>query len=144
MTSKLAMAIIISSFSLAAHATITVSEPWARATVEGQSMGGAFLAITNDSNRDVALIGVATNVAHHAEMHIMQEANGMMQMVQVQQLDIPAHQTVTLAPKGKHIMLMGLEHALSAGQNVGLKLKFKDNGRIKRINVNAPVRSLGQ
>lgn len=144
MKSTLLLAAVIGSLSLTAHAKITVTDPWARATVEGQSMGGAFLAITNDSNYDAALVGVATDVAHHAEMHIMQEANGMMQMVQVQKIDIPAHQTVTLAPKGKHIMLMGLDHALSVGQNVGLKLKFKENGHIKRIRVNAPVRSLGQ
>jgi len=34
--------------SLTAHAKTSVSEPWARATVAGQVMGGAFVNLTSD------------------------------------------------------------------------------------------------
>lgn len=139
----IAAASVSLGLSSTANAKVTVSDAWARATVAGQSMGGAFLTLTNDSNHAAALVGVATNAADHAELHIMQESNGMMQMVQTQQIDIPAHQSITLAPKGKHIMLMGLNKALAEGDVVGLKLKINDNGRIKRIHIKAQVRALG-
>lgn len=126
-----------------AQAKVTVSDAWARATVTGQTMGGAFLTLTNDSDHDAALISVATDAADHAEMHVMQESNGMMQMVQTQRIEIPAHQSVTLAPKGTHIMLMGLNKTLTEGNVIGLKLKMNDNGRINRIRIKAPVRALG-
>ena len=53
-------------------------------------------------------------------------------------LVIPAKQTVVLAPAGDHIMLAGLNHALTAGQKIPAVLVFQKAGRVKiEISVEA-------
>jgi hypothetical protein len=41
---------------------------------------------------------------------------------------IPAGQRVTLAPKSTHVMLMGLDGPLVAGQAFVVKLRFAESG----------------
>ncbi|TDR31277.1 copper chaperone PCu(A)C [Hydromonas duriensis] len=141
---KIPAIIALAFFTLAAHAKITVNEPWARATVDGQTMGGAFLTLTNDGNDNATLIGAQSPVAEKVELHIMSNHEGMMHMQATSEIQLPAHQTVTLAPKSTHIMLMGLKNTLRAGETVPLTLLVKQKGRTQQLRVQASVKALGQ
>jgi copper(I)-binding protein len=46
-------------------------------------------------------------------------------------VEIPAGKRVELAPKGKHLMLMGLDAPLVAGQTYTLVLRFAESGEQK-------------
>lgn len=128
--------------SLTAQAKVTALDPWVRATVDGQVMGGAFVTLKNDGASTAVLESAQSNVAHHIELHHMQNTDGMMQMVQISAIEIPAQQSVVLAPKGLHLMLMGLKRTLRAGETVPFVLIIKQNGRTKSIRINATVREL--
>jgi copper(I)-binding protein len=53
-------------------------------------------------------------------------------------LTIEAGQTVRLEPGGYHLMLMGLDHPLTAGSSGALTLVLADGSKIE---VTAPIRA---
>ncbi len=62
----------------------------------------------------------------------------MMTMVEVDEIEVPAGETVMLKPGGYHIMLMELAEPLEAGTTIELTLEFHESGSQK---VNFEVRS---
>lgn len=124
---KLLGTLILAGFCQAAFAAgITVEQPWARATVEGMSMGGAFMNIKNDTAKDDFLIGGSSPVAGKIEVHTHVNDNGVMRMREVAGgIPLKAGQTTELKPGSYHIMFMGLKKQLKQGEKVPLTLKFK-------------------
>jgi copper(I)-binding protein len=58
---------------------------------------------------------------------------------------LPAGKPVELKPGGYHLMLMGVERTLGAGDRIPFNLTIADrNGKKTRIEVKADVRPLGQ
>ena len=120
--------------------SIRVADPWARATVAGQKVGGVYMVIL--SPRDARLIGVASPLAGTAEVHSMTMDGGTMRMRAVGALDLPAGTPVKLAPGGYHVMLFDLKKPLVAGEKVPLTLLIEEAGkRVQKIKVNAIVRT---
>ncbi|AXF84860.1 hypothetical protein DTO96_100571 [Ephemeroptericola cinctiostellae] len=144
MNIKHIIAFALTAMSLNTYAKITVTEPWVRATVTGQTMGGAFMTLHNDSAQEARVIAVSTNAAQEAQLHTMIEKNGMMQMSATTAVTIPAAGSFTFKPGSTHIMLMGLQHSLQAGDRIPLVLTVVQHGHTKKIQVTAEVRPLGQ
>ncbi|HWH49423.1 MAG TPA: copper chaperone PCu(A)C [Burkholderiales bacterium] len=120
--------------------SIRVSDPWAKATVAGQTVGGVYMQIV--SPRAARLVGVNSPLARAAEVHSMTMDGGTMRMRAVGALDLPAGTRVDLAPGGYHIMLFDLKKPLLAGQKVPLTLLIEEKGeRVRKIAVNAIVRA---
>ena len=63
----IATSILVTSF--AAAQTVTISNPWARATVQGQKATGAFMTVTSKENSK--LVAASTPVAGVVEIHEM-------------------------------------------------------------------------
>lgn len=136
---SLIAAVVVPSAAPAADA-IRVIEPWARATVPGQKVGGVYMEIV--SSRDARLTGVASPLAGAAEVHSMTMDGGTMKMRVVEALDLPAGRPVKLAPGGYHVMLFDLKKPLVAGKKVPLTLIIEDAGkRTHKIAVTAIVRT---
>lgn len=131
-------------FLLSAHVyagEISIKDAWARATAPGQVNGSAGVVIT--SKKDARLIAVKSAVADSAEIHSMSMDNGVMQMRQLDYLELPAKQPITLGPGGNHLMLFGLKHPLKAGTTLPLTLtvQYADK-RTENIKIKAQIRSL--
>ena len=125
----------------AAHAAdlVQVKEPWAKATVPGQKVGGVYMKIVAREN--LRLTGVKSAVAETAEVHQMKMENGMMRMRAVPILELPAGKTVKLEPGGYHIMLFDIRQSLVAGQKLKLELTVEDASKHQhRVAVEAVVR----
>jgi copper(I)-binding protein len=121
-------------------ALITVEDPWVRGTVEGQTGSGAYMRLT--SSEDAQLVGAASPVAEHVEIHEMRTVNDMMTMRRVERLALPAHASVAL-DHDYHVMFIGLRHQLVVGQTVPITLQVQDaQGRRHAVEVLAPVRAL--
>lgn len=126
--------------ALAAEAVSSVSKPWVRATVPGQSVAGAYMDITAKGN--AALVGVASPVAAKAELHTMTMDGGVMKMRPLDKLDLPAGKTVNLKPGGHHVMLVDIRRELKAGERVPLTLTVQDaHGARSTLKVDAEVRA---
>lgn len=121
-----------------AFADATVSDPYARATPPNARNGAAYATI-NSTTGD-RLLSVVTAAAKMAEIHETTVQDGVARMREIEGgLEIPAGGAVTLAPGGKHIMLMGLTGPLAEGAEITLTLTFEKAGEIEAT---APVRKL--
>lgn len=123
--------------------TPVITEAWARTTMPGQPVGGAYMKIS--SERDVTLFHVETDVAREVQVHTMHIDKGVMKMREHGPLEIPAEKTVTLAPGGLHMMLLGLKQQLKIGDSISLVMTFVDSNKAKTTTViKVPVRPIGQ
>ena len=110
---------------------VTVTDAWARATVQGQKATGAFMKITAKDN--AKLVGVSSPVAGVAEIHEMKMEKDVMKMAALPNgLDLPAGKAVELKPGGYHVMLMDLKAPLAKDTTVPLTLTFQDAKGVKR------------
>ncbi|MFP5418581.1 MAG: copper chaperone PCu(A)C [Gammaproteobacteria bacterium] len=122
-------------------ASIGVTGAWARATVPGQSVGGAYMQIRTDA--DARLIGASSLVASRVEVHEMKMDGDVMRMRELKVLDLPKGKTVSLAPGGLHLMLMNLKKPIAAGDVVPVTLVVESGGKRQPIEVKAEVRPMG-
>jgi copper(I)-binding protein len=120
-------------------AEVSIGDPYARAVPPGQPNSAVFMSLTNQSGQAQALVGAESTVSEIVELHTHVEEDGMMRMRRIDQIDVPAGETVTLKPGGLHVMLIGLKQALEPDDAVDLTLIFDDGSRIP---VQAPVRRI--
>lgn len=104
---------------------VTVTDAWARATVQGQKATGAFMTITAKDN--AKLVSVSSPVAGVAEIHEMKIDKDVMRMAALPNgLDLPAGKAVEFKPGGYHVMLMDLKTPLAKDTTVPVTLTFQD------------------
>lgn len=140
-TTGLLSALLCAACAFPAHAQVSVTDPWVRATVAQQQVTGAFMRIT--SIQDARLIDIKSPLAGVVELHQMAMENDVMKMRAVKALDLPAGKSVELKPGGYHLMLMDLKRPLKEGETVPLTLVVE--GRDKKrsnIEVKAQVKPL--
>lgn len=130
--------------SVAAYAAdVEVRSAWVRGTVPAQTTSTAYMELTSKSG--AFLVGVSTPVAEDAEVHEMKMEGAVMKMRAVPRLALSAGKTVTLAPGGYHVMLMGLKQRLKPGDTVPITLKIENaNKKADALIVNAEVRDLAE
>ena len=112
--------------AIAQTADPQITAAWARAT-PGAAQGAAAYVTIVSAGGD-RLTAIATPVAQKAELHTMTMDGNVMKMRQVDGIDLPAGQTVTLKPGGYHIMLTGLTQPLKEGETFPLSLTFAKAG----------------
>ncbi|MQA66913.1 MAG: copper chaperone PCu(A)C [Alphaproteobacteria bacterium] len=120
--------------------SLIIGHPWARATIGTSRPGGAYLTITNKGGEADRLTGAECPIAERVELHRSSVEGGMMRMVPVGAIEVPAGGKVMFAPSGYHLMLLGLKKPLVAGSKVPLTLVFEKAGR---ITVEVAVEPLG-
>jgi copper(I)-binding protein len=113
-------------------AQIDVADAWARPTVGSGRMSAAYMTIANKGATDDRLKSARTPKAKSVELHqTTMTADGVMQMRPVEDgLPVEAGSSLVLQPGGAHFMLLGLEDALEAGQDLVLTLEFAKAGLI--------------
>jgi copper(I)-binding protein len=107
---------------------ISVENYWVKSSemsVEG-GMTAVYGTITNNSGRDVVLLGGSTEVAGIVEVHEMAMIDGQMKMQKIDGgLTIPAGKSVVLEPGGNHLMLMELTGVIEPGSQISVTLDFE-------------------
>ncbi|MBV9757449.1 MAG: copper chaperone PCu(A)C [Alphaproteobacteria bacterium] len=119
---------------------IQVSKPWTRATAAPGSTAAVYATITNHGGTPDRLTGAACPVAQSTEIHQDTNENGIMRMRPVDGIDIPPGHTLTLAPNGYHLMLVGTKQRLTRGSTITCTLQFRDAGP---VGIELPVRAAG-
>ena len=147
---------------------LEVSDAWVRTSPAVATAGAAYLDITNGTGTDDVLVSasVEESVAAKVELHEttaveddgdagMGEGSGgdmgegttdtsmagapMMQMQPVEDIPVPAGETVSLEPGGLHIMMLDLVEPLEMGTTIEITLTFEQAGEVV---VDAEVRDL--
>jgi copper(I)-binding protein len=132
----------------------SVAGAWARSSADGQSSGAVYLEIT--SNVEAAVVGasVPSDIAGTIQLHetvtvaedgamddeamedgamddeAMDDMAGTMSMQAVDQIALPAGETVVLEPGGLPVMLLDLTGPLVAGDTFELTLSLDDGSSV--------------
>jgi hypothetical protein len=109
---------------------IHIKDPFSRALPPISKNGAVYVTLANHGHLSDQLVGAATPIAEHAEIHTHQMEDGMMKMRKVDKVELPPHKEVVFAPGGNHIMLIGLSQALKEGEYFPLILHLKEAGHV--------------
>ncbi len=107
---------------------LSIDDVWARTGQPGQ-VSAAFMDVKNKGAAD-KIVSAHCDCAKATELHDMKMADGKMLMMQVPAMDVPANGDLKLKPGGYHIMLIGLNRPLVAGETLPIKLKFEKAGEV--------------
>lgn len=135
---KFILAALISVSTLFAS-SIEIEGAYARATPPHLPNSAAFMTIKNTTSESISVVSASSNVSKVVELHTHTMKDGVMKMIQIPKIDIPANAETTLKPGGLHIMFIGLHNPLKKGESVTLRLNFS-NGESKEIT--APIKTV--
>ncbi len=107
---------------------IQIMDAFARASIPN---GAVYFNVMNMGDAADAIISAESDVADVVELHeTILDEDQMMQMMPVEQFDLPTAETVTLEPGGKHVMLLGIQEGLAEGDMISVTLNFANSDPI--------------
>ena len=106
-------------------AGIQVTEAWIRWLPANLPAGG-YAKVTNDTDKEVKLVGASSPKYGMVMLHQTVNKNGMSNMVHVDSIAIAPHKSMAFTPGNYHIMLMQPKPGIEPGQKVPVTLKFAD------------------
>lgn len=129
---KFFIGILFLFFSELAVADVKINDCWVKAPIAGSDTTAAFMTFSNTSDEEISLLSIKTEAAHMAHFHNMKEEGGVISMLSLDKLTIPAHEKVSLNARGLHVMLMGLKEPLYSGDWIEVEFELSDGSRIVR------------
>jgi hypothetical protein len=126
-----------------ANAQVTVEDAWLRASVGAGKNTAGYAVIRNGGDTADELLSVRTPIAAVVELHESRSEDGVMSMRPVGNVLVPPHDSIELRPGGFHLMIMGLNGPLRAGDVVKLQLVFRSAGTIEASAKVMPVSATG-
>ncbi len=114
--------------------TIDIRQPWARtghthtsAAIEPGVAG--FMTLANTGSEPDRLLAAASPAAETTEIHGIKVVGSEIAMRLLEKgIGLPADTTITLRPRGYHLMMRGLRAPLAKGQRVPVTLTFERAG----------------
>jgi periplasmic copper chaperone A len=108
-------------------------DAWSPPSLIGTTIGVAYLTLT--SPEDDALVRVESPVAGRIELHAHQMQGDIVQMRKLNTIPLVAGKTVTLAPRGLHLMLFQLHRPLKEGAHYPITLHYASGAKITIIAI---------
>ncbi|MCC5962954.1 MAG: copper chaperone PCu(A)C [Rhodobacteraceae bacterium] len=136
MKTRFLAASVVALFAVPALASdgIRITDPFARSAHGMSQSGAAFMTIENHGVTDRRLIAARSDAAARVELHThVEDDEGVMRMVEVEEFLIPAHGTHALERGGDHIMFMGIAQSFDHGAEVSVTLVFDDGAEMELI-----------
>ncbi len=127
----LTLAAIFITAGGASASSIMIIEAYARASATPTAAAGAaYVSVMNHAAEADTLVSAATPAARTADIHMTENADGVMRMKAAGPLEIPAMGTLEMKPGGYHIMFMGLKQPLKEGDTLDVTLTFEKAGQV--------------
>jgi copper(I)-binding protein len=138
---RIVLAVLLFASGVSAQAQFVIDKPWARSTVPGQSVAGAFMKI--ESKTPVSLVGASSPAARRVEIHESSMEGGVMRMRPIARISVTPGKPMELKPGGYHIMLMDIVKPLAKGDSVPLRLTFESPGKpAQTVDIKVEVRDV--
>jgi protein SCO1/2 len=118
---------------------VAIMNSWVREAHEAAKVNAGYMTLVNVGTEAVTLVGIESDAYRNVEVHEMVAVDGLMEMREVTDMEIPSKGQVQLAPGGKHLMLMGPKEYLKTGQEVDMTLIFK-SGKKQKVTVKVAAR----
>jgi copper(I)-binding protein len=130
-----AAALAASTLVHAQHYTagdIHVFDAYARPTVSHQPTGGAYVGLENMGKTADRLVSASSPVAKRVEIHNMSMDGNVMKMKEVGEIELKPDTEIVMKPgNGYHLMLVGLNQRLKAGESFPMTLVFEKAGKVE-------------
>jgi len=121
---------------------VLITKAWIR-LLPGQLPAGAYADLANDGDQPAVLRDVSSVQFGSSMLHQSSSEGGMSRMAMVDELTLPAHGHVAMAPGGYHLMLEAPKGPLSVGDRVPLKFQFADGSTTTVNFVVRPAYAMG-
>ena len=109
--------------------SIDISRPWARTESATELRAAGFMTLANKGTEADRLVGAQSPLAEKIEIHgIKVVGPGIAMRALERGVGLPADTTITLQPRGYHLLLQGLKAPLAQGQRVPVTLTFEKAG----------------
>ncbi|WP_085343657.1 copper chaperone PCu(A)C [Vibrio sp. ArtGut-C1] len=128
------IAVIASPLSLAHDyeaGEIHIDHPWSREAPPNAPVIGGFFQLTNHGNSEDALIAAESPIAGHVEIHTHKKEDGVMKMIKIDEVRVPANDSVLFKPSSFHLMIFNPTQALKEGDRFPMTLTFKNAGKVE-------------
>ena len=112
--------------SQVARADLLIRDGHVRAPIPGTTSTAAYMTLQNSGDEAVSVTGVTTAAAERATLHNSMNHNGMLHMMGMDSINVPAGSIVELKEGGMHVMLEGPAATLQPGTTVELTLHLAD------------------
>jgi copper(I)-binding protein len=116
-----------------------VDQAYVRLSPNPQSPSAGYFTV-HGGGEAVVLRDVIAEAAVRVEMHDSMKHNGMVMMMPLESVDIPAKAVVRFEPGGRHLMLWNVNPAVAATGKITLTFLFSNGDRIL---VDAAVQKTG-
>lgn len=94
--------------------------------------GAIYFQLVNTGDSADTLVGAETTASETTELHeTVIGDDDVMKMTPMESFDLPAGETVSFEPGGKHVMLIGVQGDLAKGDTVNLTLNFANSDSIE-------------
>ena len=119
------------SATAVAQPPVTVHDAWVRAAPPTATMSAGYLTLTNATDAPIRVVGAESPQFERVEIHESALHDGVAHMAPVDGVTVPANGSVTLAPGGLHLMLIGPTQSFAEGDKVILTLDFEDGWSVE-------------
>ncbi len=110
---------------------IEIDHPWSREAPPNAPVIGGFFQLNNHGDKEDALIVAESPIAAHIELHNHIKQDGVMKMVKVDEILVPANGSVALKPGSYHLMFFNPTQTLKKGDRFPVTLMFKNSGKVE-------------
>lgn len=113
---------------------VAIMNAWVREAYPKSKVNAGYMTLVNVDSQNMQLVKIESESFDTIEVHEMAKVDGMMEMREVTELDIPAKGQIQFAPGGMHLMMMGPRKHLTKGEEVDMTLTFK-SGKQQVVSV---------
>lgn len=93
-----------------ADQTVSATQAWVREPVPGSDKSVAYFTLHNHTDAAITLMGARADGIRAIEMHTTTTGEGgVLRMRRLISVSLKPNETVKFAPRGKHLMLFGIE-----------------------------------
>lgn len=128
----------VAALAVAAEAaSVSVTNSWFRA-LPGKLPAAGYFTLSNSGRTPVALTGAQSPGCGMLMLHMTHNMGGMMHMMEVEKVEVPAGGSVAFATGGYHLMCTDPTPQMTPGASVPVTLRFSDGSQ---LGVNFAVRN---
>lgn len=113
----------------AAAGSLSVTDAWIRAAPPGAQVMAGYATLANVGDEPLTVLAVQSADFRQGALHETVEEGGMAKMRELHRLAIEPGARASLAPGGKHLMLMQPRRAIAAGDRVEVVFLLGDGTR---------------
>ncbi len=109
---------------------IEADEVIVRVPMPGRTVTAGYMTLRNLGAENRQLTAVQSEVFERIELHTHTHVDGMMRMIEVESIEIPAGGEAVLRPGGLHLMLFEPGLVLEDDGSIALQLQFDDGSEL--------------